>query len=322
MRQNRQRFRTTIKHATIDNEKEELFQRYKIGFKGILSATLIDSVLDGQPHTIFDTFEVCVYDGEKLVAFSFFDLGNKSLSSIKGVYDPEYSKHSLGIYTMVEEMQFGLDLGFQFYYPGYIVPGYPRFDYKLRMGTAEEVQFFDLKAQTWLPFQQFSNQNIPVGVLSSKLNEVGQKLVNVGVAVQMLYYPAYEANNFMFENERMLESPLFLTLFTNIFPRPRFIIYYDIWQEKYVFTHCMPIEDLSLYFEHTMQFDTQEAHHYLDFILKKTQIIETENSTELVRMVEEIGRLIKSPGISGILKWPQNKSPKAQLPPGFFKSEF
>ena len=302
MRQNRQQFRTVVKHAVIDDEKEALFLRYKADFKGKLSATLRDSVLDGEANTIFDTFEVCIYDGDKLIGYSFFDLGNNSLASIKGVYDPEYSRFSLGIYTMIEEIHFGLDLGFQYYYPGYFVPGFSRFDYKLRMGRPEEVQFFDLKTQAWMPMQNFSKQNVPVGVLTGRLNEVGQALVNAGITAQMLYYPAYDTNNFMYENERLLESPLFLTLFNNVFPRPRFIVYYDLWREKYVFTHCMPIEDLGLYFEYTMQFDTGEARHYLDFILKKTQIIETENPVTLVRMAMEISKLIKPSGFPGILK--------------------
>ena len=36
-----------------------------------------------QQHTIFDSFEVNVYDGDRLVAFSFFDLGDTSIASIK-----------------------------------------------------------------------------------------------------------------------------------------------------------------------------------------------------------------------------------------------
>lgn len=300
--QARQQFRTVIKHGTIDDEKEELFQRYKEQFKGKLSATLRDSLLDGQHHTIFDTFEVNVYDGERLVAFSFFDLGNDSIASIKGVYDHDYSAHSLGFYTMLEEIQFGKDLGFQFYYPGYFVPGNDRFDYKLRMGGKEDVQFFDLRSQSWLSMVNFSQLNVPVSVISERLNAIARALVNVGIAVQMLFYPAYEANAFQFDNERFLESPLFLTLFGNVFPRPRFIIYYDIWKDKFVFTHCMPVEDLGLYFEYTMQFDTQEARHFLDFILKKSLLIESEKVENVVRLAWNIGKLIKPPGIPCILK--------------------
>ncbi len=302
LRQNRQRFRTIVRQGVIDEEKEGLYQLYKSNFRGRLSATIQDSILDGQPTNIFDTFEVCVYDGERLVGFSFFDLGNTSLASIKGVYDPDYARFSLGIYTMAEEIQFGIDLGFQFYYPGYIVPGYLRFDYKLRMGRSEDVQFFDLKTRGWQAMSHFSSQNIPVGVLSGKLNRIGQALADAEIAVQMLYYPAYEANTFPYEQERFLESPLFLTLFNNVFPRPRFIIYYDLWSEQYLFTHCMPVEDLGLYFEYTMQFDTKEARHFLDFILKKTQIIETQDMQAIVQLAVEINGLIKPPGLWGILK--------------------
>jgi arginine-tRNA-protein transferase len=300
--QNRQRFRTVVKHGVIDNEKEALFQKYKLNFKGMLSASILDSLLDGQQRNIFDTFEVSVYDGDKLVAFSYFDLGDKSLASIKGVYDHDYASHSLGIYTMLEEIQFGKDLGFQFYYPGYIVPGFPRFDYKLRIGKTKDVQFFDLRQQQWLPMTEFSNGNVPVGVLSHKLNQMGYALTQAGINAQMLYYPAYEANAFMFENEHLLESPLFLTLFNNVFPRPRFIVYYDLWKDKYVFTHCMPLEDLGLYFEYTMKFDTKEARHFLDYILEKSLIIQATQVDTVVKLAVEISKLIKPPGVQGILK--------------------
>ena len=302
LRQNRNRFRTVIKKAQIDDEKEALFQRYKNNFKGRLSENLKDSVQDGQDASIFDTFEVAIYDGDKLIAFSFFDLGRTSLASIKGVYDPNYSQFSLGIYTMLEEIQFGVELGFEYYYPGYMVPGYNRFDYKLRIGTEDALQFFDLKSHEWRPLSNFGKHNIPVVVLSEKLNQVGHVLSMVGLASQMLFYPAYEANFYYFENERFLESPLFLTLYNNVFPRPRFIVYYDLWKDVYVFTHCMPVEDLGLYFEYTMQFDTQEAKHFLDFILKKTLIIETNDLKKLVRPIIEIGRLIKPPGVQEVLK--------------------
>jgi arginine-tRNA-protein transferase len=302
LRQNRARFRTVIHPGRIDDEKEAVFQKYRKVFKGRMSETLRESLLDGKENCIFDTYEVCIYEGEKLVAFSFFDLGKLSLASIKGVYDPNYSQYSLGIYTMIEEMLFGQELGFEFYYPGYVVPGFNRFDYKLRLGRPEQLQFFDLKQQQWLAMTEFNDRHIPVILLSNKLTKVGQALFDLGICAQMLFYPAYEAINHYYENERFLESPLFLTLYNNVFPRPRFIVYYDLWKDKYVFTHCMPVEDLGLYFEYTMQFDTKEAHHFLDFILKKTQIVETEDPNLVVQLAIEIGKLIKPTGTPGILK--------------------
>lgn len=302
LEQNRCRFRTLVRPAAIDDEKETLFQLYRENFKGSISATLMDSLLDGQESNVFNTQEIAVYDGDRLVAFSFFDLGCTSLASIKGVFDPSYSSLSLGIYTLLEEIQYGTDHGFRYFYPGYFVPGVARFDYKLRMGKPSEVEFFDLKFSSWEPYARYSVEEVPVNLLSARLNRVAQALVQSGIPVQMLFYPAYEANIFGYHNERFLEAPLFLALFCNVFPRPRFIVFYDLWKEKYVFTHCMPLEDLGFYFEYSMQFDNPEARHFLDFILTKTQIIETQHVETIVRLANEIGKLIKPPGTRGVLK--------------------
>jgi arginine-tRNA-protein transferase len=302
IRKNQQRFRTVVRRAEIDEEKEQLFQQYRIRFNGQMSPTLRHNLLDDKDFNIYNTYEVAVYDETRLVAFSFFDAGNKSLASIKGVYDPEYAAWSLGFYSMLLEIQFGLEQGYAYYYPGYIVPGNPRFDYKLRMGQAHETEFYDLKHRRWRPFTLFQEELLPVRVLSQKLSEAAYALQQMGVHNQMYYYPAYEANIFGFENERFLESPLFLAVFNNVFPRPRFIIYYDLWQEKFFFTHCMPLEDMGFYFEYSMQFDTGKACHFLDFILKKTQIAETADVWMIARIAAHLSSLLKPPGFQRLLK--------------------
>lgn len=297
-----QDFRVVVRPAVIDEEKESLFQHYRNNFNGKLSATLTASLLDNHLFNVFATYEVAVYSDSRLVAFSFFDLGKTSLASIKGVYDPGYASYSLGLFTMLQEIQFGMELDYKFFYPGYVVPGYDRFDYKLRIGRPNEVQYFDLKSGFWLSYDQFRPETVPVKVLSEKLMAVGQQLVQQNIACQMLYYPAYEANIFGYTDERFLESPLFLNIFSNVFPRPRFIVYYDLWKETYVFTHCMPFEDLGFYFEYSMQFDTMEARHFLDFILEKTKIAETREIGEIVRLSRHISKLIRPPGVRGFSK--------------------
>lgn len=288
-------FRTEVRSSIINEEKEELYQRYRDNFEGKLAPTLLNSLQDDQVFNIFNTYEVAVYHGKKLVAFSFFDLGEKSLASIKGVYDPNYATFSLGFYTMLKEIKFGMDGGFKMYYPGYIVPGYPRFDYKLRIGKPSDLEYFDLRSRSWKSYEHFDEKQVPVDILSEKLLGLGYKLADENIICQLLFYPAYEAKIFGYANERFLESPLFLNCFNNVFPRPRFIIFYDIWKEKFVFCHCMPFEDLGFYFEYSMQFDTMEARHFLDFILKKTQIVETDDEEEVVRLVVSISKLLKSP---------------------------
>ncbi|MEK7257049.1 MAG: arginine-tRNA-protein transferase, partial [Bacteroidota bacterium] len=84
---NERRFRTFIRPANLDQEKEELFERYRLHFKGRLDPNLKINMFDNSETNIFSSYEIAVYDGEKLVAFSFFDVGKSSIASIKGVYD-------------------------------------------------------------------------------------------------------------------------------------------------------------------------------------------------------------------------------------------
>ncbi len=296
------KFRVVVRPGFIDEEKNALFEEFRYDFKGKLEWTLKLSLLDNGDTNIFDTWEVAVYDGQKLIAFSFFDLGETTMASIKGVYDPLYAQYSLGLFTMLEEIDFGMRRGLQYFYPGYVIPGYERFDYKLRVGTPEVLEYYDLKSKAWFPYASFSDAILPVKVLKDKLLRVAQDLFREKVNCQLLFYPAWEAVGYGHPADQFLESPLFLHLFSNVFPRPRFIIYYDLWKEKYVFTHCMPMEDLGFYFEYSMQFDTQEARHFLDFILEKTQIAESSDPADLIPFATHIARYVRPPGWRGFMK--------------------
>ncbi len=288
-------FRVVVKPAKITASKERLYQKYRHNFNGTIAPTLVNSLQDDHLTNIFDSFNVEVYHGRKLIAFSIFDIGENSIASIKGVYDPAYSNYSLGIYTMLREIEFGQEKGFKFYYPGYIVPGHSRFDYKLRIGKKEEIEFYDLKTHFWINYANFNNSHIPVELLSKKLMHLGRRLSEHDISCQMLFYPAYEAKIFGYESERFLESPLFLNIFNDIFPRPSFIVFYDIWKEKLIFCHCMAVEDLGFYFECSMQFDNKNAKHFLDFIMKKSKIIESDDYDKIVELANNIFSLVKKP---------------------------
>lgn len=139
-------FRTISQRAVITPEKEALYQKFLVRFDTYIEPTLIDSLQEGGETTIYDTYEIAIYDEDKLIAVSFFDVGATTMASIMGVFDPAYSKYSLGFYTMLAEIQFGKINGFEHYYPGYVIPGYPKFDYKMRIG---EVEFYDADADIW-----------------------------------------------------------------------------------------------------------------------------------------------------------------------------
>ncbi len=144
-------FKTVIQEATITDEKEALYQKFILRFDDYIAPTLRESLLDGGATSIYDTYEAAVYDKDRLIAISYFDLGYKAMASIMGVFDPEYNAYSLGFYTMLVEIAFGKKQGFLHYYPGYVIPSYDKFDYKLRIG---DVEFYILEEDTWYPLEK------------------------------------------------------------------------------------------------------------------------------------------------------------------------
>jgi leucyl-tRNA---protein transferase len=78
---------------------------------------------------------VCV-DG-RLVAVSYFDIGQKSVSAIYAMFDPDLASRSLGIFTMLREIEFAAESGVELYYQGYSYEGQSFYDYKKRFRGTE-----------------------------------------------------------------------------------------------------------------------------------------------------------------------------------------
>ena len=136
LRRNRERFRTVVQPARVDDARRALYRLTRERFVGFV-VTDLDVIALGDQRDVYDTREVAVYDGDRLVAIGYFDVGKRAVASILGLHDPAYAKRSLGIYTMLEEMAVARDHGARWYYPGYVVPGLPGFDYKLRLGAVQ-----------------------------------------------------------------------------------------------------------------------------------------------------------------------------------------
>lgn len=237
LRRNREKFRIEIRPFELTEEKESIYKRYADDFKGNLSGTLKRSLLDGSDLNVFDTLEVNIFDGDRLIAFSFFDEGITSLTSINGVYDPEYSNHSLGLHTMLEEIQYGLDTGKKFFYPGYFVPGNPRFDYKLRVG---DVEFLEFKSKAWKSFQDFQNEEIPVNKMSNNLEKLGEELSSEGVSFIIKFNPYFESNIIEYWPLPYLEYPIIMYL-ENEQPKVQnsyIVIIYNFIDNKYQALQC------------------------------------------------------------------------------------
>lgn len=186
LKRNRERFRTVIGPARIDDERRRLYRLTLPRFVGFVVTDLEQVALGALPG-VFDTREVRVYDGDKLVALSYFDLGHRSAASILGLHDPAYKKHGLGIYTMLEEMAFAREQGARWYYPGYTVPGVSGFDYKHRLG---HVQYFDGDAR-WRRRAQPPVESDAVEYANDRMRALEAAIAGQGLDYERKIYPAF-----------------------------------------------------------------------------------------------------------------------------------
>ena len=274
IRRNSTHFQTTVGPAFITHEQEKLYELYRESFPGILSPTLRDSLLDGGNQNLYRTMQVTVRDGKKLVACSFFDLGKTGGASILGFYHPAYSTHSLGLYTMLEEIQFCRYLGMNWFYPGYVVPGYHRFDYKLRIG---DVEYFDLGSDSWLPWNHLSHQETPLKTMENKLMALHQLLRNTRLPSRYMHYPLFEANIFGFWPGNYVEYPVFLLCAAPPRHSGYVVVVYDVRDQQFKMLRCAPFDDLGFYLSDAFLQNFSPENFFLELIVLEEVLMESHN---------------------------------------------
>lgn len=124
-----------IRHPTMTRDHLNLFERYhrfkhhtrdwdapKSDPKNYYASFV-------QGHGDFG-FEVLYFDQNKLVAVDLIDILEEGISSVYCYYDPEYSSHSLGRYTLLQQIEFAQRLNLKWIYLGYYVEGCQSLEYK------------------------------------------------------------------------------------------------------------------------------------------------------------------------------------------------
>jgi len=135
----------TIHPVEVTDESADLFQRHKQRFKFGVPDSLFDFLSDDPANVPCEALEVAVHQHGDLVAASYFDVSANSLSAVYGMFNPDLASRSLGIFTMLKEIEFAMSKGKEFYYQGYAYEGESFYDYKKRFrGT----QCFDWK-ENW-----------------------------------------------------------------------------------------------------------------------------------------------------------------------------
>jgi arginyl-tRNA--protein-N-Asp/Glu arginylyltransferase len=157
LNKNNKRFYSKIQPFKNSTEKENLYAQHRNRFVGSKTATLEQYLFDFDESRKFNTYEINLYDiqTEKLVAYSIFDLGSDSMASIIAIFNQDYSAYSLGMYTMLLEIEYAKSLKLKYYYPGYIADKPSPFNYKIRLG--KNVSYFDWFTHVWKPLIDIEN---------------------------------------------------------------------------------------------------------------------------------------------------------------------
>lgn len=126
---------TVIRHPTLTRDHLELFERYhrykhhtrswdepKVDPKNYYASFV-------QGHGDFG-FEILYFDDERLIAVDLIDILDEGISSLYCYYDPDYATHSLGRYTLLEQIRLAQRLGLKWIYLGYYVEQCQSLSYK------------------------------------------------------------------------------------------------------------------------------------------------------------------------------------------------
>lgn len=207
---NSKKFRFEIHEVQLNSEKEQLYHAHKHRFEGAVLPTLELSLFgfEGLESNPFHTQELCVYDGMRLVAVSYFDIGHKSVASIMGLFDHDYHKDSLGMFTMLVEIDLAMRLGKQFYYPGYILHQNPSFDYKLRLGN---IQYHDGK-NYWLPFSNLPKTTWLDTQIADETHKIMKNLAKNAINSHSLINPYFPLAYLFTDEIPFLLSPIQIKL--------------------------------------------------------------------------------------------------------------
>jgi arginine-tRNA-protein transferase len=141
--------RVIIRDTFLDAVKKELFYRHRERFKDNVPDSIYDFLSEDPAVEPCQNREICVYEGDRLLAASFLDLGAIATSAVYAMFEPEESKRSLGIFTMLEAIRYSRERGCRYYYPGYTYREPSIYDYKKNFAGSE---YYDWK-EGWKPFK-------------------------------------------------------------------------------------------------------------------------------------------------------------------------
>ncbi len=153
-----QDLRVTLERPGMSHERVALWNRHRIQ-RGLLM-----SEADQDPRvyagwlaeSCAQTVEVRYHIGRRLVAVSLLDLGERAANSAYHYFDPEFERRSLGVYSVLYEIELCRERKIDLYYLGLWASDAPALRYKSNYYPHER-----LIGNTWTRFSQPEDWGVP-----------------------------------------------------------------------------------------------------------------------------------------------------------------
>ncbi len=123
--------------ANIDSEAERVYKAHTKRLPGKSTSSLYDILSDNPSIVPCMTIQIRVTVYGELAAVSYADVGKNSISSVYAVFDPKFSRQSLGIFTLLKEIEFAWQNNRKFLYLGYAYREPSIYDYKKQFAGTE-----------------------------------------------------------------------------------------------------------------------------------------------------------------------------------------
>jgi arginyl-tRNA--protein-N-Asp/Glu arginylyltransferase len=275
------KFRISFQPASVTDEKEILFSRYRreISFEASPS---IGHLLFGREHTdnVYRTLELTIHDGDKLIACGFFDIGKNSAAGISSFYDPQYKKFSLGKYLIFLKIEYCISNGLNYFYPGYFVPGYSAFDYKLKIHHQAQ-EYLQLSSSKWTSIREFGTASNPMLVMREKLAELQQQLTAEEIRSNVFYYEYYDANLVHdLSHLELFDFPMFVHYYDELEGVINALVVFDVRDQQY---HWLIVK--SLWNSDVPM--TQEDHFASHLLKVEYEVFATASIPEMVAVIKK-----------------------------------
>lgn len=138
--------KSIIRPCRITPRKQSLYEKHYTRYDEKPYETLFQKYRHPGRYPTKD-MELCIFKNRRLVGCSFFEVSERAIQSNSAIWDIDEPQRSLGILTVLLEMQYAVRKKKEFYYLGHYLKQNPNYQYKLRFPGLE---FYDWDNDVWV----------------------------------------------------------------------------------------------------------------------------------------------------------------------------